>query len=368
MRERFRALKQIDWILLVIPILLTSVGLVMIYSLGLAQGSMSLFWSQVAYAAIAIVVFYIVSSFDYQLFKQASPALYVITVLLLIAVLFIGRTTLGATRWINLGSFQLQPAELMKAILILIVARLLGDSVGNISWSRFFIVLVAAAIPIVLTLLQPDLGTAVVLAAIVGSMVLASRLNVRQLGASAFIIVAVLGLGWVTLKDYQRARIEVFLNHSSDAQGSSYNVRQSIIAVGNGGLTGEGIGRGSQSQLNFLPVAHTDFMFATLAEATGLVGSLTVLLLYAFLIWRIWRLSELLNDSFAMLVAVGVGTMICVQVVVNVGMNIGLLPVTGIPLPFVSHGGSSLIVAVFVVALLESMYRRQRRAGFSLSS
>ena len=201
-------------------------------------------------------------------------------------------------------------------------------------------------------MVQPDLGTAIVLAGISAAMFMASRLNQRQLGASFLIVVVCLGLGWVSLKSYQRTRIEVFLNHTSDDKGSNYNVRQSIIAVGSGGLTGQGIGRGSQSELNFLPVADTDFMFATAAEATGLVGSLVLLSLYGLLIWRIWRLTTETNDPFAMLVAVGVGSMLLIQVIVNVGMNIGLLPVTGIPLPFVSHGGSSLIIALFLVGIL----------------
>ena len=366
----FRWLKSffaLDWVIGVVPILLTCLGLVLIYALGLAQNRMGLFWGQLEYAGMGLVLFVIALSIDYRSLRQASPYLYVITVLLLVAVMIFGQKTLGATRWINLGFFQLQPAELMKAFVIFVVANLLADQIGQITWRKYITVLILSALPIVLVLIEPDLGTTIVIAGIVASMLVASRLSARQIGASFLIVVACLGLGWVSLKSYQRTRIEVFLNHknsSSDSKNSSYNVRQSIIAVGSGGLMGQGIGRGSQSELNFLPVADTDFMFATAAEATGLLGTLILLGLYALLIWRIWHLTVATNDPFAMLVAVGVGSMLLIQVIVNVGMNIGLLPVTGIPLPFVSHGGSSLIVTMFLMGVLESMYLRRKKLQF----
>lgn len=369
MSRWFRLLTQLDWVLVIVPVLLIGVGLVMIYVLAFAQDRPTLFWSQLTYVGVAGLAFLVALSINVQSIRQVSPWLYGLALLLLGLVLFIGRRTLGAVRWINLGSFQLQPAELMKLCLLLLIARLISVAeFGRMSWRRFGVVLAVAAIPIILVVLQPDLGTAIMLASITVTLLLSSRLTLKQLGVSFGILIVTLGVGWLSLRGYQRQRIEVFLNPSSNAntaESSGYNVRQSIIAVGSGGLTGEGIGRGSQSQLNFLPVADTDFMFATIAESTGLLGSSILLALYGIFIWRIWRLSIVVSDPFAMLVAIGVGSMILIQVAVNVGMNIGLLPVTGIPLPFVSYGGSSLVVTVFLVGILERMYLQRQRLQFS---
>ncbi len=360
----WRRLRSVDWVLVVVPAILTAFGLVMIYTLGLAQNRLGLFWNQVTYSGIAAVLFVLAAAFDYRALRYATPLLYLATLALLVAVAVAGHTVFGATRWIDIGPFQLQPSELMKLMLILTAARMLSDGIGQVSWRQFAGVLIVAMLPVGLVLQQPDLGSASVLLALTAVLLLASRLSLRQLFVSVLLIVLVAGAGWLSLRDYQRSRIEVFLHGSTDPQGSSYNVRQSIIAVGSGGLFGQGIGRGSQSQLHFLPVAHTDFMFATMAEATGFLGAAILLALYSLLIWRIWRIASLTSDPFAMLVAVGVGALLLIQVLVNVGMNIGLLPVTGIPLPFVSHGGSSLITTAIMIGILESAHLRRHKIQF----
>ena len=362
-----RGLISLDWALVLVPALLVSVGLVMIFTLGQAQNRPELFLSQLIYATMAVFVYGTAAAIDYRIWQNSAWLLYGLGILLLVLVLVIGQAQFGAQRWISLGSFQLQPAELMKAILLFGLARLLANRTGDIGWWRYGLVLGLAALPSLLVLAQPDLGSALVLIGLSIALLFASRLSRRELVASLLVVVVTLTLGWLSLRDYQRVRIESFLHRSRASQAANYNVEQSMIAVGSGGLTGAGIGRGSQSQLNFLPVAHTDFMFATFAEATGLLGASTLLLCYGLIIWRSWRIALLSRDSFAMLVGVGVGTVVLIQVGINVGMNIGLVPVAGIPLPLVSHGGSSLLVTALLLGILQSMYRRCARQRLVVS-
>lgn len=356
MTRIIRWLRSVDWLLVLVPVLMVGLGLTMIFTLGQAQNRPELFWSQLTYAGLALVVYVVAASIDLRALEASSWLLYGGGLVLLGIVLVVGHAQFGAQRWLNLGPFQLQPAELMKAIIIVGTARLLAGRIGRVGWRPAVAVLVLLGIPTILILAQPDLGSAIVLIGVVGTMLIASRLNRQAFFVCAALAVVAIGIGWLSLRDYQRARIETFLHPS---HGENYNVEQSIIAVGSGGLTGSGIGRGSQTQLNFLPVAHTDFMFATVAEATGLIGATALLLLYATLIWRCFAMTRLATNSFAMLVAVGVGSMLLIQVLINVGMNIGLAPVTGIPLPLVSHGGSSLLISALLLGLVQGIYRRR---------
>ena len=341
MRRLSHWLQSLDWVLVIVPTLLVTFGLAMIFALGQAQNRPDLFWSQLIYVVIASVVFITAATLDYRVWRSSAWVAYLLGLSLLILVLVIGRAQFGAQRWIDLGAFQLQPAELMKAMVIFCVARLLGGHIGSVGWRRY-----ASVVGIVLIV-------------VAGLMLLTSRLSWREVLVGIMIALVSLGLGWLSLRGYQRARIDAFLNRADGAAGANYNVAQSVIAVGSGGLTGTGIGRGSQSGLNFLPVAHTDFIFATVAEATGLLGTGTLILLYTLLIWRIWWIALAVRDGFAMLVAVGVGAMFLIQTGVNIGMNVGLLPVAWIPLPLVSHGGSSLIVTTFLLGVIQSQYRRR---------
>jgi rod shape determining protein RodA len=352
-----RSLVRFEWTFLIIPLLLTGLGLTMIYTLSLAQSRPTLFWTQLTSAGLSLLIFGLLISVRLRLISDVAPVFYGVAFALLASLPAFGRTVFGATRWLEFGPFQIQPAEFMKVGLVLLLARLLAGSIGAVRWRQYWLALVCAAAPIAFVIAQPDLGSAIVLAAVLSTFLLASRLRPVQLVVSLLLIVAALLGGWATLRDYQRTRIEAFLHPNNAGAASTYNVRQSLIAVGSGGVTGLGIGRGSQSQLQFLPVSHTDFMFATVAESVGFLGSTLLIGLYGVLIWRCFATAAATSDQFGSLVAVGTGSLLMTQGIIHVGMNIGLLPVTGIPLPFVSHGGSALIAQSILLGSVASVSR-----------
>jgi len=283
---------------------------------------------------------------------------------LLIAVLIFGTKVFGATRWIDLGVFQLQPSELLKASIILFAASLLAR--GTVGWWKTLIWVVAmVAVPIGLVLRQPDLGTAIVIGVIFISLFFSWPIARRVKLITFILILAILPLGWLIMKDYQHQRIYTFINPGRDPYGSGYNVIQSLIAVGSGGVWGRGLGNGPQSQLNFLPVAHTDFIFAGWAESTGFVGAMGLIIVLALLNWRIYHVAVVAKDAFGKYLAIGFGAIITAQIVINIGMNLGLAPVTGIPLPFVSYGGSSLVINFMMMGIMQSIYLRHKKITFS---
>ena len=224
--------------------------------------------------------------------------------------------------------------------------------------------LALVVVPVGMIIAQPDLGTASVVAVIGAGLFLAARPSARVVLLLFAVLLIGSGLVLTNLQDYQRQRLETFFNPSADPQNAGYNVLQAKIAIGSGGLTGQGFGQGSQTVLNFLPVAHTDFIFAGFAEATGFIGSMTLIGLYVMLIFRILRVASITNDRFGSLMAIGIGTKLFFQTFVHIGMNLGLLPVTGIPLPFVSHGGTALIVDLALIGILQSIYIRHWRIGW----
>jgi len=220
--------------------------------------------------------------------------------------------------------------------------------------------MVLVGAPLFLVAKQPDLGTTIVVVTIFLSLFFFWPISRRVKIGAVVVLLALLPLSWTLLQDYQQNRIYTFINPGRDPYGAGYNVIQSLIAVGSGGLTGRGLGNGPQSQLNFLPVAHTDFIFAGWAEATGFVGAMGLLLALAFLNWRIYRIASVAKDAYGRYLAIGFGAMISVQIAVNIGMNLGLAPVTGIPLPFVSHGGTALVVDFIMLGVMQSIYIRHR--------
>lgn len=356
--------KTFSWGLYIIPIILVSVGLVVIYSLTYYNNKIELFHSQIIYATIGFILMIFLTFLDYRNFKALAWVFYLLGLGLLIAVLFFGKSTLGATRWLDLGPFQLQPSEFMKLFLIFILAKYFSDKFGEVKIKDLIIGFIIMLIPAILVLRQPDFGSFSVLAVTGLSIILFSRIKKTYLLIIGLAILLALPTSWIFLKDYQRERIYTFINPTADRFGSGYNVMQSTITVGSGGLLGRGLGHGPQSQLNFLPVAHTDFIFAGLAEASGFVGSTFVIILFVILIFTIVNVAKISKDSFGMLVAVGIATMILFQVMINIGMNLGIMPVTGIPLPFISHGGSSLILNLASLGILQSVYLRHKKITF----
>ncbi len=363
-RLRFKLPKTFDWILFIIPILLLCTGIAVIYSLTYYNDQIHLLHNQIIFAVIGIILMIVLTFVDYRNYKNIAWIFYLVGIILLVLVLFIGKTSFGAKRWIDLIFFDLQPSEFIKLFLIFALAALFADYIGKISIQRLIFGLILIAIPVFLILRQPDFGSAIVLVAISLGIILYSRLSMKQLITVILMILISLPTAWMFLKDYQRARIYTFLNPTLDRFGAGYNVIQSMITVGSGGLFGKGFGHGPQSQLNFLPVAHTDFIFSGFAETAGFLGSIVLILIFAILIFRIVNVAKISKDYFGMLLAVGIGVMFLFQIFVNIGMNIGIMPVTGITLPLVSYGGSSMILNLASIGILQSIYLRHKKITF----
>lgn len=360
--------KTADWFLIAAAALLLAVGLIMLYSItgqGVAISS-SLMVRQLIFGLVGFALLFSISLFDYRSLQRSSGFLYVLTIVLLLLVFAWGHVARGSSRWIDLGFFRFQPAEFSKLFLIIILARFFAlhrDSMDR--FRNVLLSLVYVAIPAGLILIEPDLGSAIVLFMIWLGMLLNSRVNWKHIAILALIGVVVAGVGWeFVLHDYQRNRIETFLNPGADPLGKGYNVIQSTIAVGAGSFLGTGLGHGTQSQLRFIPERQTDFIFASLAEELGFVGAMFLLILFLLLFSRIVRTSSVSRDSYGRYVALGVLSMLLAQAVINIGMNIGIMPVTGIPLPLISYGGSSLFVTLVSLGLIESIFIRHRGLAF----
>jgi len=356
-------LRALDWSLIVAPLLLVGVGVATIFSttLGTAQSGLAI--QQIIFAILGIIIMVALTIYDYRNLKNFSWILYLVSALLLVAVLFFGIKIFGAKRWIDLGLFQLQPSELMKISIILFVSSILSQGVV-LWWRKIMLIIIIIAIPLLLVLKQPDLGTVIVISIIGLSLFFCWPISRKIKILVMILIIAMIPLGWLAMKDYQRQRIYTFINPGRDPYGSGYNVIQSLITVGSGGIWGRGLGNGPQSQLNFLPVSYTDFIFAGWAEATGFAGAIGLLVILAILNWRVYYIASIAKDAFGRYLAVGYGTMVFVQVAINIGMNLGLAPVTGIPLPFVSYGGTALMVNFIMIGIMQSIYLRHKRISF----
>jgi len=358
-----RTLFKLDWVLICVVIFLLSVGLLVLYSLS-AAGGVNYFEKQLVFSFLGLGAMFFMASVDYRYIQKYSTILYFITIAILLLVLLFGTTVNGTAGWLSFGAFQVQPVEIAKITLIIFLASFISKKKSELGeWARVIASLILTAVLILLVLRQPDLGSSLVLAAIWIGMILASGLRLKHLVVLAVIGVALVSTSWFVLADYQKARIETFLHPESDPQGTGYNVLQAMVAVGSGGISGKGLGYGSQSQLSFLPEKHTDFIFAVVSEELGLIGAWFVILLYGVLLYRIWRIGSLASDNFGYLLSLGVMIMIFFQVVVNIGMNIGLLPVTGLPAPLLSYGGSSLLSITLSLGLLLNVSLKKKEGA-----
>ena len=356
----FRTFFKFDWILVAVTVLLLGVSLLTLSSLSVA-GNVDYFLKQLIFVLLGLGIMLFTAFLDYRHIEKYSTALYFITAIILFSVLLFGASVRGTAGWLSFGVFQVQPVEVAKVTLIIFLASFISKKKSELGeWTRVIASLILSAVLIFLVLRQPDLGSSLVLAAIWGGMLFASGLRAKHL-ITLFLLGAVLvSSGWFALADYQKERINTFIHPESDPRGSGYNVLQAIVAVGSGGISGKGIGHGSQSQLNFLPEKHTDFIFAVIAEELGLTGAFFVIGLYLALLYRIKRIGDTAGDNFGYLVAVGVLVMFFSHIAINIGMNIGLLPVTGLPAPLLSYGGSSLFSMLFSLGLLLSIYQRKK--------
>lgn len=359
---QFKLPQNLDWSIYLIPLVLIIFGIVVIMSITYGTNS-TIGYDQIKFAILGFIIAGLLTFFDYRVLKNLYLVFYIIGVILLILVLLLGSKSFGATRWIELGFFRLQPSEIFKMISLITLARFFSEW-QEIDWKKALTIITMILGPALLILLQPDLGTASVVFIGLLAILFMSPIKKIYLVIALVILIAFSPVGWHFLKPYQKDRIEAFINPSSDPQGAGYNVNQSKITVGSGGLFGRGLGKGTQSQLNFLPVAHTDFIFAGTAESTGFIGSTLLLLLLGFLVVRAILIAEMARDSFGMYLASSIGIMFLFQILVNVGMNMGIMPVTGIPLPFVSYGGSAMITNMAAIGILQSIYMRHKKIKF----
>lgn len=362
---RLNRFRGIDLVLAILIGLLVVSSIAMIYSLTIERTGIGLARDQALFALLGVAAAGLLSTVDYRRIRTLVVPSYAAGVLLLILVLVMGKTVFGATRWIDIAGFQFQPSEPMKLLLILFVAHLMTSRPPQALTPTYVLPAAAATlVTFVLVLLQPDLGTAMVLGLVTLAVLGASQLPRVYWLSLLGVGVVLLPILWSNLHDYQLQRIQTFLQPTADPLGTGYNVIQSLIAVGNGGLMGQGFGQGTQSQLDFLPVVHTDFIFAGIAESIGFVGSILLLGLFVGLLLKTLSIARQAPDRFGMLVAIGIASLWFIQFTINVSMTLGLAPVTGIPLPFVSYGGTALITNLAAAGILASIAARAEPRRF----
>jgi rod shape determining protein RodA len=358
-----RLWRSFDWSLLGVTLLLIGYGIAMISSATRGTPDMADLWQrQTMFAASGLALMLLVAAFDYRFYENLHRPLYILVIILLIVVFAVSEITYGVQRW--LGTNAIQPSELAKIIVIIGLAKLLADHDNEMDQLRYLLLSLGyVLLPMLLIYLQPDLSTALMLGFI--WLAMAIMAGVRLVHLSALTVVSALAspLLWLTLQNYMRQRILLFI----DPQGNPddyYNVQQALISIGSGGWLGKGFGNGTQSQLHFLRVRHTDFIFSVITEELGLLGAIVLFALFIILLWRILRVAAIAQEPFGRLICVGVAIIIFLQTTVNIGVNLGIMPVTGLPLPFVSYGGSSLWTFLISLGLVESVAMRHKKLDF----
>jgi rod shape determining protein RodA len=349
--------------------LLAAIGLVMAYTNSVEDGNLTLdtqtvFTRALMWTAIAVVAFVFATAFDYRWLKTLSWPIYLFQLGLLVLTLGIGAGVGGSARWIAIGPLTFQFSELAKILMIIVLANYLAsrqgklDSLGSILGACLLV-----GPPLILVMLQPDLGTSLVFAAILAGMLWMSGASLKWLFIIAAGVIAFVPIAWTyVLRDYQKQRLLSFLDTNPDIKGAGYQLYQAQIAVGSGGWMGKGLTNGTQGQGDFLPVSTTDFVLAGLAEELGFIGVFVVFVLFFLLLWRVLVAGWRSRDAFGTLFAAGMASMILFQLVVNAGMVMGIMPITGIPLPFVTHGGASLVSMAIGLGIIQSINVRQTRA------
>ncbi len=354
-------IRSFDWVLLFATVCLAVFGILEL--VGMAYNN-PVFWTlaykQMVALFLALLAMSAVAFVDYRFLKNNSYAvmfMYGGALALLVLVLVVGEEVRGAREWFQVGNFAFSPTELVKIVLVLLLAKYFSARhIESYRFFHFFVSLCYILVPAVLILFQPDFGSVVIIGALWLAMLFFTGISKRNL---VLLIVAALiagTVGWTSfLKEYQKDRIVTFLNPYHDPQGAGYNVIQALTAIGDGGVSGTGLGFGSQIHLGFLPEAHTDFIFASIGEEFGLVGLMILFTLLGVIFWRITRIALDAENNFARLFCVGMLLLLFIQVVINAGMNLGIMPVTGITFPFVSYGGSSLIALFVGIGMVQSM-------------
>ncbi|MGH9279536.1 MAG: rod shape-determining protein RodA [Acidimicrobiales bacterium] len=360
--------RRIDVVLVASVLCLVGVGLLMIYSstrqkqLAAGLDPQNFLKRQALFLVIGVVVMLAATLIDYRELRDVAPIIWVGTVIVLLGVFTpLGSTTRGTQAWYQVGPFNFEPSEVAKIAVIVVLAAFLSAHRGALETPQIGFALAIAAIPMAIIYLQPDLGTCLVFVAVLMGMFLVAGARPRHIAALTAVgviaVVAVFQLG--ILKSYQLDRLSAFLDPAGDPQRSAYNLRQSQIAIAAGGVTGRGVFQGTQTNLSFVPEQHTDFIFTAVGEELGFIGASTLLALFGLVLWRTWRAASLARDEFGTLICVGVLAMLVFQVFENVGMTMGITPITGIPLPFVSYGGSSMVACFLGIGLVLNVHMRR---------
>lgn len=356
--------RQLDPLLIVVPLLVAVMGTLSVYSTTKGGGEepvTQLAERQMLFVGVGVALMVGVSVVDYRRVADWAFHWYALAIVSLVAVLYLGTERKGSQAWFDLGVFQLQPSEFAKIALVFALAALLSPHLGAISAKTLASALVLVALPLGLVLMQPDLGTAMVTVSAAGGLLLVSGLAWRQMAALFILALAaasfVVGTG--QLGDYQKDRLEVFFEPGRADADAQYNARQAKIAVAAGGITGQGWGQGEQTQLDWVPEQHTDFIFTAVAEELGFVGAGSLLLAYLVLSLRLVRVAHLSSDAFGTLLVAGILTMFVIQVFQNTGMSMGVMPITGIPLPLMSYGGSSTLAWFVMLGVAQAVHVRR---------
>jgi rod shape determining protein RodA len=367
-----RDLRRFDFLMLLACLALVGLGLALIYSGSLARYGTAdavlthVVVKQAIYAALGLGLMALLTQIDYRTWSTLAPILYAGSVLALLAVLVIGHREFGSRRWFATPGVQLQPSEIAKLVTIIFLARYLSDDRHRIRTAQgFLITLGVTALPAALVFVEPDLGTSVVfLAAWLGMIYVAGAKTKHLLTFLGTMVAAIPFMVLVGLTGYQKERFSSFIDPGKDPLGAGYNLLQSAISIGSGGMFGKGLTHGPQTQLAYLPNQTTDYIFSVLGEELGFVGAMVLFCLFVLLLFRGLRTASRSNDDFGRYIATGIVIMIVAQAFINIGVNVRLFPVTGIPLPFISQGGSSLLTMFAAVGILQSVAVRRKATPF----
>jgi rod shape determining protein RodA len=354
------SIRDIDWVLLIITLIIAALGVLQIYSATHDTKYQNIWWKQIVFLAIGLLLMWLIATFDYHSLLGQVPVMYVAVVVTLVAVLLVGTRLFGSRRWIPIFGFTFQVSEFAKLVLILVVARFLTELRSDTLEGRELLKLGGLiGIPVLLVNLQPDGGTSLTYLPILGASVFLAGLRWKYVVLIAVAVAVVLPASWFLMRDYQRERLISFRNPERDAQRSGYQVIQAKIAVGAGGMWGKGVTQGSQTQYGFIPVPQTDFVFAAFAEEHGFVGVIGVLTLYFVLLLQIVQNAQTAPDRAGMYICMGVFSLLLFHLLVNVGMQVGLMPVIGIPLPLMSAGGSNTLSTFLMLGLVNNVRLRR---------
>jgi len=361
--RRILSFRDFDWALLAMVLLLCSISVLEIYSATLHTKYVGFHTKQMFWIAGGLIAMFLFAKIDYHRLLDWAPWAYGVCLVSLVAVLAVGQKVLGARRWIRLGPMHFQPSEWVKLVLILVMARYFANLGGrSLTWKDIFKAFVLVGIPMLMVIKQPDLGTTLTYTPILFAGLFLGGINIRQALILGTVGALLVGGAWTSgkiLKPYQKARLTSFVNPDNDPKGTGYQLKQSLIAVGSGGVLGQGSAKGTQTQGDFLPIPHADFIFAAFSEEHGFVGAIFVLLLYFSILMRLIQNAQTAADLSGSLIIMGVVAVLTFQIAVNIGMVIGFMPVTGIPLPLMSYGGSSVLFTF--LALGAAMNVRMRR-------